>query len=484
MTIPASAHYGPAHNRTERCGTCTYYTGGRCSMWEDAVDAGHTCDEWAKTKAADAAALNEHAAGVRDRVAELIEPRLARHLEIILTRVAGQAARNFRSRAASHLLAAGRPPTQAMIALYPRPEEASVLAAVGSEPPDELHVTLIYFDHSDVAADPGSLEEAVRAVAASHEPLVGKVGGIGAFQGQGERHPSILIPNVPGLVELQQAVTSEIEDAGYQNGSQHGFNPHITVDWTDDPQPPGPEALGEPLHFDGLAFVPHDGQPRSFPLGAPVTASTGDWTAPDPAELMDVAALVASLRTKTDAVRLEVAKLLLAGPLDGLGLSFDVTNPFAAAAVTSRRVTEIGDTTRAQLMQIIRESYQQGLSIDDTAKAIRSVMTDAAGYRSRMIARTEMVGAMNGGSTALMQLVGNATGTSYTKTWLTAPGAEYPRHEDYDGLDGQTVGLEEPFDVGGEALMYPGDPDGSPDEVCNCRCTVTYGDGSPAETAD
>jgi hypothetical protein len=33
--------------------------------------------------------------------------------------------------------------------------------------------------------------------------------------------------------------------------------------------------------------------------------------------------------------------------------------------------------------------------------------------------------------------------------------------------------IDKPFDVGGEQLMYPGDPDGgSPGNTINCRCTV------------
>jgi hypothetical protein len=36
--------------------------------------------------------------------------------------------------------------------------------------------------------------------------------------------------------------------------------------------------------------------------------------------------------------------------------------------------------------------------------------------------------------------------------------------------DGQVVGLDEPFIVGGEQLMYPGDPAGSPGNICNCLC--------------
>ena len=37
---------------------------------------------------------------------------------------------------------------------------------------------------------------------------------------------------------------------------------------------------------------------------------------------------------------------------------------------------------------------------------------------------------------------------------------------------GQTVPLNAPFSVGGEALMFPGDPSGSPGNIRNCRCSM------------
>ena len=39
-------------------------------------------------------------------------------------------------------------------------------------------------------------------------------------------------------------------------------------------------------------------------------------------------------------------------------------------------------------------------------------------------------------------------------------------------LDGQTVGLDEPFKIEGSELMFPGDPTGRANLVWNCRCTM------------
>jgi hypothetical protein len=95
-----------------------------------------------------------------------------------------------------------------------------------------------------------------------------------------------------------------------------------------------------------------------------------------------------------------------------------------------------------------------------------------------MLARTDLNGLANGASVMAASLVG----VTY-KQWLTAEDDKV--RETHAEADGQTVPVDQPFDVGGEQLDYPGDPAGSDDEVCNCRCTVIYTDEAPipAETA-
>ncbi len=86
-----------------------------------------------------------------------------------------------------------------------------------------------------------------------------------------------------------------------------------------------------------------------------------------------------------------------------------------------------------------------------------------------MLARTDLNSLANGGSVMAAQMVGVGF-----KTWLTAEDDRV--REEHVEADGQTVPIDQPFDVGGEALDYPGDPAGSDAMVCNCRCTVIYSD--------
>lgn len=501
--VPQRAHLRPADDPRHSCRTCAYFQAGEghCTMWDAPVEPGQTCDYWAAEKeeatrrrpavtVSSVRHLNRHF----DRAtvkAHALEGPLVKAIHQVLLAASREAARNFLARAHHHLtatvglLAAGRPATQGMVALYPRPEEARAVAQDGGHAAGDLHVTLAYFDHPNVASSPGALEQVVRGVAAAHGPLEGIVGGIGAFHParDGGPSPSILLPNVPGLAELRQHVVDAAETAGYPNGSEHGFNPHLTLDYTDGPQPPDAKLLGQPLHFDGVALASGDASPKSFPFAASsLTAATGDWTPPHPDEVLDTDALIAQMRGKLDPVRLAVAEQLAAPVLAGVGLAFDPTNPFAAGIISATKVTEIADTTRAYVMQIIRKAYADGLTVNDTAKAIRTAMVGSSASRARMIARTELIGTINAASLASTRVVAQATGTPYRKKWLTSPGAEYPRHETYDGLDGQEVGIDEAFDVGGEALQYPGDPDGDPGETINCRCSMSYVEPGGAET--
>jgi len=196
------------------------------------------------------------------------------------------------------------------------------------------------------------------------------------------------------------------------------------------------------------------------------------WTLPHRDEVFDAEAFVNTLRTKTDPIRRKVIEELG----EGIPIAWDVTNPLAGKALarSARNVTRIGEATRSTLMRTIRAAYEEGLSVDDTAKAIRGAMRDAAPSRARRIAATELAAVANGGAVALVQTVAAETGTTYKKRWLTAPGAAHPRHEEHVGLDGQTVPLDGVFAVGRAQLEYPGDPAGPVDEVAQCRCTVVF----------
>ena len=87
---------------------------------------------------------------------------------------------------------------------------------------------------------------------------------------------------------------------------------------------------------------------------------------------------------------------------------------------------------------------------------------------SEMWARTEATAAWNSSALDRMGREG-----MMKKQW-SAVGDNLTRPEHLDA-DGQVVPVAEPFSVGGESLMFPGDPAGSTGMIANCRCVCVEG---------
>ena len=115
----------------------------------------------------------------------------------------------------------------------------------------------------------------------------------------------------------------------------------------------------------------------------------------------------------------------------------------------------------------ILQGILQGDSVADLSKRLRKVteMNRASSVRN---ARTAVTSAENKGR---MDMLYNAedNGIITKKGWLSTH--DKRTRDSHAKIDGQFVDLDEEFDNG---LQYPGDPDGDPEEVYNCRCTLVY----------
>lgn len=197
-----------------------------------------------------------------------------------------------------------------------------------------------------------------------------------------------------------------------------------------------------------------------------------DWQVPHPDELLTITTLYERLQAETDPIRRRLIETLIGATLKQFGIKFDVTNPLLEGVFSQlgSNIQSIAETTRVDIMTALQKAYDDGLSIKDAADAIRSV-ADISENRAALIARTEMNGASNGGSLAAARL----TSAAPYKTWVTAHDDRV--RDDHAEVDGVTIPIAEPFDVGGSQMMYPGDQmNGSPEELCNCRCTLVYED--------
>lgn len=105
-------------------------------------------------------------------------------------------------------------------------------------------------------------------------------------------------------------------------------------------------------------------------------------------------------------------------------------------------------------------------STEEARQAILRILRDRS-YAER-IARTEAHTALERGSFEAAR----SFNLNIQKQWVSRE--DLAVRAPHAIANGQTVALDEAFQVGGEGLMYPGDPDGSPRNTVNCRCTVRY----------
>lgn len=76
------------------------------------------------------------------------------------------------------------------------------------------------------------------------------------------------------------------------------------------------------------------------------------------------------------------------------------------------------------------------------------------------------IGALNAGRTDAFRAFAEETGEELERVWLATEDSR--TRETHRLADGQRVGMDQPFVVGGFPLMFPGDPAGPPQEVINC----------------
>lgn len=123
---------------------------------------------------------------------------------------------------------------------------------------------------------------------------------------------------------------------------------------------------------------------------------------------------------------------------------------------------------------IVDNATSNGASIPDVADQIHDLLDATHGEqwknRAQTVARTEVVGAYNGGlHDAFGMIVDAQPDRSYFKRWLATDDTR--TRPDHREADGQLAAWSQPFVVGGFPMMHPHDPAAPAREVINCRCT-------------
>ena len=121
----------------------------------------------------------------------------------------------------------------------------------------------------------------------------------------------------------------------------------------------------------------------------------------------------------------------------------------------------------AKINAEVTQGILQGESIPNISKRLSAVldMNKTSAIRN---ARTTVTSAENKGRVDMMHDAAEK-GVIMKKGWSAhTDGRERASHA---ALDGDFVDIDDEFANG---LQYPGDPDGEPEEVYNCRCSLVY----------
>ncbi len=125
-------------------------------------------------------------------------------------------------------------------------------------------------------------------------------------------------------------------------------------------------------------------------------------------------------------------------------------------------------TVRGCIKKALLEAQIAGDNTVDTAGRIIEVGIangmDIRRGRANNIAQTETTGAYNFSDVEAYR----QSGVVARKAWQTQEDGKV--RETHAELDGQEVDLDQPFIVGDSQMDHPGDPAGSAEEVCECRC--------------
>lgn len=120
-----------------------------------------------------------------------------------------------------------------------------------------------------------------------------------------------------------------------------------------------------------------------------------------------------------------------------------------------------------QIQSALVSGILQGESVDKLAESFMVVQGRNKNAAIRN-ARTCITSAQNAGRIETMKK-SQEMGIDVKKQWLSAHDSR--TRDSHAVLDGQIRDIDKPFDNG---LQYPGDSDGEPAEVYNCRCTLKY----------
>jgi len=149
------------------------------------------------------------------------------------------------------------------------------------------------------------------------------------------------------------------------------------------------------------------------------------------------------------------------------GTIFNLRDPALLRELKQRGAGITGDPTTTMMDELHsvleRKMYREGQGPAVVAADLDGVFPPTYAGRAENIARTEMRIAQ-----------GIVTHATYEKNgvdqrqWFAL--LDGNTREEHAAAHGQVRGMDKPFEVGGEAMMHPGDPSASVENIARCRC--------------
>lgn len=153
------------------------------------------------------------------------------------------------------------------------------------------------------------------------------------------------------------------------------------------------------------------------------------------------------------------------------GVAFATQTPFAQQTLsrTLAQTKGINDTTTRRLTGIVAQWFDDPDATDaDLIETIHATFEQWSVGRAGRIGRTGAGSLFEGG-----QVMAWDEGGVEKKGWLSSrDGNVRTSPFNHQAADGEEVGIKELFVRTGEALRHPLDPNGSPANVVECRCTT------------
>jgi|TARA_Y100000114_G_scaffold54553_1_gene49867 hypothetical protein len=141
-----------------------------------------------------------------------------------------------------------------------------------------------------------------------------------------------------------------------------------------------------------------------------------------------------------------------------------------------RELFLVGVSTRLanRVDKIIREGREANLTLREIAKEIDKIVLPIVRSRGALIARTETHNAASFANHKYHEKVRDDYDIPMVKVWSSVNDSR--TRSNHAAANGQRVGMDEDFLVGGLPMGYAGDPRGGAKNVINCRCVILYAD--------